>query len=316
MNGKTQLGDFLLARRSQLRPADAGVRTYGERRRVQGLRREELALLAGVSASYYTRLEQGQSVSASAEVLDAIARALQLSESEREYLHDLAKGEKRRARTRRPAPDRMTEATRQLLEALEHVPAIAVGRRSDVLAWNRLGHALFAGHLPREAAGLPGERPNMARLVFLDPHTRDLYADWASKARAVAGNLRLAVTQHPEDAALHSLVGELSAKSAEFASMWADHRVKACAVASYEMRHPLVGPLTVLQQTLDNGSGPRVVIATAEAGSSAQAALILLAQAVTPDSASGASAHVQPCSTSEIRLQGLTWPVMRRAGTR
>jgi transcriptional regulator with XRE-family HTH domain len=283
MHGKTQLGDFLLARRSQMRPADAGVRTYGERRRVQGLRREELALLAGVSASYYTRLEQGQTVSASAEVLDAIARALRLNDSERGYLHDLAKGEKRRVRTRRPAPERMTEATGQLLETLRHVPAVAVGRRSEVLAWNHLGHALFAGHLPLEAPRVPTEQPNLARLVFLDPHTRGLYADWPSKARAVAGNLRLVVARHPEDAALHSLIGELSAKSAEFASMWADHRVKACAVASHEMRHPLVGSLTVLQQTLDNGAGPRVVIATAEAGSPSQAALTLLAHAITPE---------------------------------
>jgi len=157
MNGKTQLGDFLQARRSQLRPADVGVRTYGERRRVPGLRREELALLAGVSASYYTRLEQGQSLSASAEVLDAIAGALRLNESERQYLHDLAKGDRRRPRARRPAPERLTEATRQLLDMLGDVPAIVLGRRSDVLTWNRLGHALFAGHLAPNAPGLSAE---------------------------------------------------------------------------------------------------------------------------------------------------------------
>jgi transcriptional regulator with XRE-family HTH domain len=292
MNGKAELGDFLLARRSQLRPEDVGVPTYGERRRVPGLRREELALLAGVSASYYTRLEQGQSVSASVEVVDAIARALRLNESERQYLHDLSTGDRRHAPARRPAPERLTEATSQLLDMLGDVPAIVLGQRSDVLAWNRLGHALFAGHLPAEAPGLPpARRPNMARLVFLDPHIRDLYADWTSKARAVAGGLRRVVAQHPQDAALHTLVGELSAKSDEFASMWADHRVKASSVASYEMRHPLVGSLTVMQQTLDNGPGPRVVVATAEAGSSSRAALTLLAQAIAPDSASGASAR-------------------------
>lgn len=282
MNGKTELGDFLLARRSQLRPEDAGVRTYGERRRVPGLRREELALLAGVSASYYTRLEQGQSLSASAEVLDAIARALRLTESERQYLHDLAHGERHHGPARRPAPERVTEAALELMDMLADVPAIALGRRSDVLAWNRLGHALFAGHLPFDAPGRPAERPNMARLVFLDPHTRDLYADWASKARAVAGTLRLVAAQYPEDAALHALIGELSAKSAEFAWMWADHRVKSSPVARYEMRHPLVGPLTVMQQTLDNGPGPHIVVATAEAGSSSRAALTLLAQLTVP----------------------------------
>ncbi|MET8629052.1 helix-turn-helix transcriptional regulator [Kitasatospora sp. NPDC004669] len=280
MTGKSQLGDFLQARRSQLRPEDVGVPTYGERRRVPGLRREELALLAGVSASYYTRLEQGQSLSASPEVLDAIASALRLDGSERRYLHDLVQVDRHRTRVRRPAPERVTEATSQLLDVLADVPAIVLGRRSDVLAWNRLGHALFAGHLDGGAPDLSAQRPNMARLVFLDGHTRDLYADWPSKARAVVGNLRLMAARHPQDPALHVLLGELSAKSSEFASMWADHRVKACTVASYEMRHPLVGPLTVVQQTLSQGPGPNIVVATTEAESPSRAALALLAQAV------------------------------------
>ncbi|MCX5008357.1 helix-turn-helix transcriptional regulator [Streptomyces sp. NBC_00638] len=290
MTGTSQLGDFLKARRSQLRPEDAGVATYGERRRVPGLRREELALLAGVSASYYTRLEQGQSLSASPEVLDAIAGALRLDESERGYLHDLARADRPRVRRRRPAPEQVTQATGQLMDALADTPAIALGLRGDVLAWNRLGHALFAGHLDPGAPGLPAQRPNMAALVFLDRHTRDLYADWPSKARAVVGHLRLVAAQHPQDTALHTLLGELSTRSAEFASMWADHRIKAYTVASYEMRHPLVGPLTVLQQTLSHGPGPSVVVATTEAGSPSRAALALLAQAITRDNVPAAPA--------------------------
>ncbi|MEV8363313.1 helix-turn-helix domain-containing protein [Streptomyces niveus] len=280
MNGKSQLGDFLQTRRSQLRPDEAGVPTYGERRRVPGLRREELALLAGVSASYYARLEQGHSLSASPEVLDAIARALRLDESERRHLHDLARSAKSHSR-RRPAPERVTEAATQLLDALGHVPAIVIGRRSDVLAWNRLGHALFAGHLDPGAPDIAAQRPNMARLVFLDAHTRDLYADWPSKARAVVGSLRLVAGRYPQDAALHTLLGELSARSEDFASMWADHRVKACAVAEYEMRHPLVGSLTVTQQTWSQEAGPSIVAATTAAGSPSRAALDLLAQAIT-----------------------------------
>lgn len=280
MNGKSQLGDFLQTRRSQLSPDEAGVPTYGERRRVPGLRREELALLAGVSASYYARLEQGHSLNASPEVLDAIARALRLDESERRHLHDLARSAKPHRR-RSPAPERVTQATTQLLDALGHVPAIVIGRRSDVLAWNRLGHALFAGHLDPGAPDIPAQRPNMARLVFLDAHTRDLYADWPSKARAVVGNLRLVAGTYPQDAVLHTLLGELSARSEDFASMWADHRVKACAVAEYEMRHPLVGSLTVTQQTWSQESGPSIVAATAAAGSPSRVALDLLAQAVT-----------------------------------
>ena len=279
MNAKGQLGEFLQTRRSQLRPEDLDVPTYRERRRVPGLRREELALLAGVSTSYYTRLEQGQSLNASPEVLDAIARALRLDEAERLHLHNLTRSAKGPARARRPAPERLTQATGQLLEALA-APAIVVGRRSDVLAWNRLGHALFAGHLDPGAVDRPGERPNMARLVFLDAHTRDLYADWPSKARAVVGSLRLVAGQYPDDAALHALVGELSAKSPEFASMWADHRVKAGAVAAYGMRHPLVGPLTVTQQTWSQEPGQNIVIATTEADSPSRTALALLAQAI------------------------------------
>ncbi|MDX3659230.1 helix-turn-helix transcriptional regulator [Streptomyces sp. ID05-26A] len=278
MNDTARLGDFLKTRRSQLRPEDVGVRTYDERRRVPGLRRDELARLAGVSSSYYTRLEQGHSTSASPEVLDALATALRLDESERQHLHVLAKPVKQ-ARVRRPAPERVDEATGQLLAALAGVPAVVLGRRSDVLAWNGLGHALFAGHLDFQAVEQKADRPNMARLVFLDPHTRELYADWPGKARAVVGNLRLVVGRHPDDATLHELVGQLSAKSTEFASMWADHRVKACATAVYEMRHPLVGPLTVTQQTLTNGLGPSVVVATAQPGSSSHTALALLAQA-------------------------------------
>ncbi|MEU0282276.1 helix-turn-helix transcriptional regulator [Streptomyces sp. NPDC006195] len=282
MNGRSQLGEFLRTRRSQLRPADVGTPTYGERRRVPGLRREELALLAGVSPSYYARLEQGHSLNASPEVLDAIAQALRLNESERLHLHDLSRSAKSRGRGRRPAPERITEATSQLLDALVDVPAIVIGRRGDVLAWNRLGHALFAGHLDPGAPDLTARRPNMARLVFLDAHTRGLYVHWPAKARAVVGNLRLVAGQYPEDSALHALVGELSAKSEDFAAMWADHRVKACDVADYEMRHPLVGSLTVTQQTLSHGPGPSIVVATTKAGSPSRTALALLAQATAP----------------------------------
>lgn len=294
MKERSPLGDFLQTRRSQLRPEDAGVPTYGDRRRVPGLRREELALLAGVSASYYTRLEQGQSLSASAEVLDALAGALQLDDSERRYLHDLAVAGRRPARPRKPAPERVTEATRQLLDVLGDTPVIVLGRRTDVLSWNRMGHALFAGHVDPGAPGRPGERPNMARLVFLDPHIRELYADWPGKARAVVGGLRLTAGQHPEDAALHTLVGELSAKSGEFASMWADHRIKACTVADYEMRHPLVGMLTVTQQTLSNGQGPVVVVGTTEPDSPSRAALMLLAQLTAPIKVLAGPARTRP----------------------
>ncbi|WP_327368374.1 helix-turn-helix domain-containing protein [Streptomyces sp. NBC_01217] len=287
MNKHGHLADFLQARRGQLRPEDVGLRTYGERRRVPGLRREELAMLAGISAPYYTRLEQGQSRNASREVLDSIASALRLDESERAHLHALARAPGRARPAGRPRAERITPATGALLAAIEGTPAIVVGRRSDVLAWNRQGHGLFAGHLDPGSPNVPGRRPNMARLVFLDAHTRDLYADWPAKARAVVGNLRLTAGRYPDDPLLAGLIGELAMSSAEFAAMWADHRILACDVAEYEMRHPSVGTLTVTQQTLQSpqGSGPSLVVATADPGSPSATALTLLAHATAPQDA-------------------------------
>ncbi|MET0493281.1 MAG: helix-turn-helix transcriptional regulator [Actinoplanes sp.] len=277
MDKNRQLGEFLQARRAQLQPADVGVVAYGDRRRVSGLRREELALLAGVSPSYYARLEQGQSVNTSPEVLDAIAQALQLDEAEHRHLRDLAAGTRRRTRTRRPAPERVTPAVRQLIAALGDTPTVVLGRRGDVLAWNRAGWALYAGHLDPDAPDDPARRPNMPRLVFLDAHTRDLYADWPAKARAVVGTLRLSSGRHPDDPHLAALIGELSVKSPEFSAMWAAHRVKSGDVAVYEMRHPLVGAMTVTQQSLLTEQGLHAVVATTEAGSPSQAAMTLLA---------------------------------------
>ncbi|MEI5033266.1 helix-turn-helix transcriptional regulator [Streptomyces sp. S1A(2023)] len=279
MNKHGQLADFLQARRGLLRPEDVGLQTYGERRRVPGLRREELSMLAGISAPYYTRLEQGQSRNASREVLDAIATALRLDESERAHLHELAREPKRGRAAPRPRPERITPATSALLAALEGTPAIVMGRRSDVLAWNTQGHALFAGHLDRGSPDEPGRRPNMAKLVFLDAHTRDLYTDWPAKAKAVVGNLRITAGRYPHDPLLAGLVGELIMRSPEFATMWADHRILACDVADYEMHHPTVGTLTVTQQTLQSpqGSRPAVVIATAAPGSPSATSLKLLA---------------------------------------
>jgi len=162
------------------------------------------------------------------------------------------------------------------MAALGDVPALVLGRRSDVLAWNRAGHALFAGHLDPRSPDRPESRPTMARLVFLDAHTRDLYADWPEKARAVVGALRLASGRYPDDAALATLVGELSVKSPEFRRMWADHRVKSGGDPVYDMRHPLVGAMSVTQQGLRTERDQQIVVATTEVGSPSQAALALL----------------------------------------
>ncbi|QWF78299.1 helix-turn-helix domain-containing protein [Amycolatopsis sp. CA-230715] len=273
----TELGEFLQARRGQVRPADVGMASFGDRRRVPGLRREELAHLAGISPSYYTRLEQGHSRGASPAVLDAIADALRLDRDEREHLRRLATA--KRAKATKPAPERVHPATLELLALMGDVPALVQGRRTDVLAWNGLGHALLAGHLDFTAPERPADRPNTARMIFLDAHSRELYADWPRKARAVVGNLRLAAGRYPDDAALSALIGELSVRSPEFATMWADHRIRPCDAAAYELRHPLVGGLTLTQQSFDVARAPdqMLVALTVPAGSASHHALTLLA---------------------------------------
>ncbi|WP_158166396.1 helix-turn-helix transcriptional regulator [Mycolicibacterium smegmatis] len=274
-----RLGEFLRARRAQLNPEDVGLRDFGGRRRVAGLRREELAQLAGVSVSYYTRLEQGQAVNASDAVLDALADALQLNVHERKHLRDLAT--QRAQPVRKPPVERVSALTRDLLRSLGDLPAMVVGRRTDILAWNETGHALLAGHVDREAVERPGERPNLARMMFLDPHTRELYADWPRKARAVVGNLRYVAGRHPEDALLAALIGELTVKSEEFVTLWADHRVKRCEADTYDLRHPIVGPVTITQQNLVVARSPEqsLCIITTAAGSASEDAMKLLIRA-------------------------------------
>jgi transcriptional regulator with XRE-family HTH domain len=183
------LGDFLRSRRSRVTPEDAGIVSYGARR-VPGLRREELAQLAGVSVTYYTRLEQGQSTNASKSVIDALSRALSLTEDEHAHLHDLARPVPRKPR-RTAKPDHVRQGTKTLIDAMATVPAVVLGRSTEVLAWNRLGHALIAGHHDFAAPERPGTRPNLTRMLFLDSHTRDLYADWDEEAARAVASLRL-----------------------------------------------------------------------------------------------------------------------------
>ncbi|MGX9674170.1 helix-turn-helix domain-containing protein [Mycobacterium sp. HM-7] len=278
MHGPGPLGEFLQARRARTRPEDIGVQDLGTRRRVQGLRRDEVAHLAGVSVSYYTRLEQGISRGASPEVLEAIAGALQLDTHERDHLERLAGAARRTPRPRRPRSEKVSDETRDLMRALDGTPALVLGRRTDVLAWNHLGHALLAGHVDRSAVDDPANRPNMSRMVFLDRHKRELYTDWRRKARAVVGNLRIAVGRYPDDRDLAALIGELTMKSPEFVNMWGDHRITPCDAASYDLHHPAVGALTVTQQTLAiaRSPGQSLIVVTTTAGSPSERALALL----------------------------------------
>ncbi|WP_313880956.1 MmyB family transcriptional regulator [Streptomyces silvisoli] len=174
--------------------------------------------------------------------------------------------------------ERVDALTRDLLRSVGNTPALVLGRRTDVLAWNPLAHALLAGHLDPTAPDRPADRPNLTRMVFLGPHTRDLYADWERKARAVVGSLRQVAGRHPEDALLASLVGELAMKCPEFAALWNDHRIRPCEADSYRLRHPLVGELTVTQQILVLARSPEqsLALVTTREDSSSQNTLKLL----------------------------------------
>jgi transcriptional regulator with XRE-family HTH domain len=280
-----ELGAFLRSRRSRLSPVEAGVRTYGERRRVPGLRREELAQLAGVSVAYYTRLEQGLSRNASDAVLDALARALRLDGDETAHLRTLARPGATASKPR-PRPERVRPGTRTTLAALGDIPALLFGYRFDVLAWTPLGHALHYSHLPYDAPDQAETRPNHLRLLFCDPHVRDLYADWKTKSHDAVAYLRLISGLHPDDPRLASLIGELSLASPEFARLWARHTVRECRASVREFRHPLVGALTLNEEVMDlvQDDHQRMVILSAEPGSPSEAGLRLLA-GLTADAA-------------------------------
>ncbi|MBO0681030.1 helix-turn-helix domain-containing protein [Mycolicibacterium sp. S2-37] len=274
-NSGNELAEFLSARRARLSPDDIGLSDNGARRRVPGLRREELARLAGVSVDYYTRLEQGRSRTASTDVLDALATALRLNDAERQHLHDL--GRPRPAqRKRRPRPQAVDPATLRLLELLDQTcsPAFVLGRRLDVLAHNRL-----AGALITEFRDLPAPARNQARFVFFDPHARELYADWTQVAKDTVAMLRLDAGRNPHDEKLSALVGELSIHSPEFRAWWSDHDVERRTTGTKTYHHPLVGELTVRYQALNPSGDPDQIlfVYTTDAQSSSENALRLLA---------------------------------------
>jgi transcriptional regulator with XRE-family HTH domain len=271
MDDRTQLAEFLTSRRNRLDPDAAGIPIHG-RRRVPGLRREEVAQLAGVSVDYYVRLEQGRAAHPSESVLEAIARALQLDEVERSHLHQLARPAP--ARRRPPARERVRPGLRQLLERLETVPAFVLGRRMDVLAWNRLGASLHA-----DFDGLPPGERNMARLIFLDPASVDHYPEWEQVARDTVGVLRGLAGRHPDDRPLAELIGELSMHSEQFRRWWAAGVVHRKTHGRKLIRHPVVGDLELHYETLQLPDAPdqMLVTYTAEAGSPSETSLALLA---------------------------------------
>ncbi len=270
------MGAFLRARRAKLRPEDVGMPTYGARR-VPGLRREEIALLAGVSSTYYTRLEQGQQVNASEGVLEALAKALALTPAERTHLFNLARAHK-------PADTPPGEhacarpGARRLIESMTDIPALIMGRQTEVLAWNRLGHRLLAPHRPFESPDRLEIRPNLTRMLFEDPYTRSLYPQWADEAGRATASLRVVAGRFGDDRGLQDFVAELEQQSAEFRRLWREHPIDNCISGLKYFQHPAVGELELdfeVLATMDD-SGQRMLMYNARPGSPSAAALIEL----------------------------------------
>jgi transcriptional regulator with XRE-family HTH domain len=267
------LGAFLRARRSRVAPEQVGL-AGGRRRRVRGLRREELAQLAGISVDYYVRLEQGRATQPSAEVLTALARALGLDAAERDHLTTLAG-----SRADATPEAQVSPLLQQIMNAMARCPAFATNHRLDVLAWNSLGSELMGGLAD------PGRRDrNQARYLFLDPAARLLFPEWEARATESVGQLRVGAGRYPDDAELTALITELSTRSADFRRIWATGEVVMCAAGRKRLRHPVAGVLTLDYETLHVPAAPGetglvVHVFGADEGSREAAALTGLASA-------------------------------------
>ncbi|MFF4040834.1 helix-turn-helix transcriptional regulator [Streptomyces sp. NPDC001816] len=270
----TDLGSYLRQMRERVRPEQMGLQARGSRR-VPGLRREEVAALAGVSQTYYTRLEQAQTAHASPQVLLSIARALQLSADERDYLLKIGTPVQN---PQQPAPheDQVSPSTRMLLGSLDNVAAAVLNYRCDILGWNSLYHRLFAPHLGFDAPERPEQRPNVIKMNFLDDNVRSLYADWATESESNVTYLRFISGDHRHDPQLAELIGELTIQSEEFAALWCRQRVSNCIEGSKLFDHPVVGELELMYQSADLQDGNILKFYHAEPDSPHEAALQLL----------------------------------------
>jgi transcriptional regulator with XRE-family HTH domain len=280
VDAAADLSDFLTTRRANITPEQAGLPTYGTRR-VKGLRREEVASLAGVSVEYYKRLERGNAGGVSDTVLDALASALQLDDAERTHLFDLARAANPGAprRQRRSSAPRIRPVLQQILDSISAPAAISNGR-GDYLAANTLGRALYAPLF--ESREQP---PNSARFTFLDPAAQEFFLEWERAARDLVAHLRSEAGRNPYDRALSDLVGELSTRSEPFRKWWAAHDVRYHQTGTKRLRHPIVGHLELNYEVMPiPGDSLRLAVFTAEIGSPSADALDLLASwcATTP----------------------------------
>jgi transcriptional regulator with XRE-family HTH domain len=274
-SNRADVRDFLVTRRARITPQQAGLAFYGGNRRVPGLRREEVAMLAGVSADYYTRLEKGNLTGVSDTVLDAIANALQLSEAERLHLFDLARAANNRpVRAARPRhPQEVRPGIRLILEGMTDTPAFIRNGRLDVLAANTLGRALYS-----PAFAGPGP-VNLARFRFFDPAARDFYPDFADSAHTTVELLRTEAGRDPFNASLTGLIGELSTRSEEFRALWAAHNVRLHRTGIKHFNHPAVGRIDLMFEAmaLEADEGLTLTAYTAEPGTPSHDGLKLLA---------------------------------------
>lgn len=275
MNTSTDIREFLTSRRARITPEQAGLPAYGGKRRVSGLRREEVALLAGISVEYYTRLERGNARGVSESVLEGIARALQLDEAERAHLIDLIRAANTtRPARRRPTQQRVRPSVQRILDAMTGTPAYVRNGRLDILSANQLGYALYS-----EVFVDPVRPANTARFIFLDPRATEFFVDWESIAHDAVAILRAEAGRDPFDRALSDLIGELSMRSEEFRVRWAAHNVKFHRTGVKNLHHPLVGDLTLTYEALELPADPgqRMLVYTSEPDSPSHDALNLLA---------------------------------------
>jgi transcriptional regulator with XRE-family HTH domain len=273
MDAKSEIRAFLTSRRARITPDQVGLPIYGDHRRVPGLRREEVALLAGVSVDYYTRLERGNAAGVSDGVLDALARALQLDDAERSHLIDLARATQPTTATRRrPTRQQIRPPVQRILAAMTQAPAFIRNGRLDILAANQLGYALYSTYLT------PGCPANTARFVFLDSRSEGFYDDWDHVANEVVAILRSEAGRDPYDRELTNLIGELSTQSEAFRAKWAAHNVRFHDTGTKRLHHPIVGDLELTYEAmqLSADTGLTMFAYTAEPGTRSEQALGLL----------------------------------------
>jgi transcriptional regulator with XRE-family HTH domain len=270
MTTETDIREFLTTRRAKLTPERVGLPTFGRQRRVAGLRREEVALLAGISVEYYTRLERGNARGVSESVLQAVSTALQLDEAEHAHLIDLCRTANAEQPPRRVAtPQKVRPSIARIVDAIVGIPAAVRNGRLDIVYANDLGRALYSD-LYRDPRG-----PNTARFTFLDPRSRLYWIDWERAASDTVAVLRAEAGRNPSDRSLSDLIGELTTRSEEFAVRWAAHDVKNHRSGTKQLRHPLVGELTLTFEALELPADPGLTLQTyaAEPGTPSEARL-------------------------------------------